>query len=201
MFSRRLPRAWLTGIAAVAVMVPLSSALLIWWHGTAAVLPCADCNDVYQTILRRHIGDEQWRRTHVLLNIADGSRFIKSGVAQTRSRLPLFDRICYWYEFSSFLAQADGQPLSYSAVEGKGLRLIAPSERTEMLDRGTTVLGFSLPGFSFNHRRAMVFLWEERRASPRLAPSFTGSIIYLKKTGGRWAVDHPHGLGQLVVMS
>jgi hypothetical protein len=118
---------------------------------------------------------------------------------EIRSRLPWFERLKYWSELSSFLAQKDGEPLPYSGDGEQGLRLIPQTERGEMLERGITVLTFTLPGFSLDRRRAVVFFGAEKQDSRVLAPSFSGSLIYLKKTGSGWTVDHPRELPALVL--
>ena len=131
-------------------------------------------------------------------------RFIAHGVVDMRSRLSWFERLKYRCEFDSFLAQKDGEPLPYSSADQGKLRLIRESERGGMLAQGITVLTLTLPGFSFDHRGAMVFLDGERQYSRGISPSFnsfSGSLIYLRKTGGHWMIDQHHGLPQMVLMN
>jgi hypothetical protein len=153
----RPPRKLWISVLGLAILLLASSALLICRHPAVAVHDCPDCDDVYQSILRRYRKDDQWMKTHALLNTTDGSRFIASSLVQMRSRLPWFERLRYGSAVESFLAQTDGEPLPYSGASEKGLRLILASKRGEMLERGITVFTFTLPGFSFDHRRAVVF--------------------------------------------
>ncbi len=198
--TRLLKSLWLW-ISALVVVLLAGAAMLIWRQCRVDAPRCPECDGVYQAILRPHFRDDQWMRTHVLLDTADGSRFIASGVMQMRSRLSWFERLEYRCEFDSFLAQRDGEPLPYSSAGQGKLRLIRASERAETLSQGITVLTLTLPGFSFDHRGAMVFLAAERQYSPGIAPSFNGSLIYLKKTGGQWIIDQHHGLPHLILMT
>lgn len=195
MLSASSPKALWRWIPGLAILLLAGSALMIWRNREVAARYCSDCDEIYKSVLRQHQNDDQWMRTHVLLKMTDGSRFIASGLVGMRSRLPWFERLMYWRELDTFLAQRDGEPLSY--VEGKGLRVISSIERGEMLKRGITVLTFTQPGFSFDHRHAVLFVSAERHYSVRETPFFGGSLIYLKKIGGRWVVDHPHGLPEL----
>lgn len=195
---QRLFWKWMPGLA---LLVLTTSALLFWYRGVPATGNCPDCQDVYRSILWDRRNDYNWNKVHVLVNRSDGFRSIASGVITMRSNLQWFIRFKYWSEFDSFLAQNDGQPLPYSGTENVGLRLIAANERVEILKRGITVLTFTLPGFSFDHRRAMVFLSAERQYSLKETPVFKGSLIYLKKAGSKWIIDHPRGLPEFDLIS
>lgn len=72
----------------MAILLLAGSALVIWRDREVATRNCPDCDDLYKSVLRRHQNDDQWMRTHVLLNTTDGSRFIASGLVRMRSRLP-----------------------------------------------------------------------------------------------------------------
>jgi len=189
---------WMPGLT---LLVVTTSALLFWYCGIPATSNCPDCQGVYQSILRDRRNDYNWNKTHVLVNKSDGFRFIASDVITMRSKLQWFTRFKHWSEFDSFLAQKDGQPLAYSGAENVGLRLITANERVEILKRGITVLTFTLPGFSFDHRRAMVFVSAERQYSLKEAPVFKGSLIYLKKARSKWIIDHPWDLPEFDLIS
>src|ERR1700685_1896285 len=124
MLSARLPKALRMWVLALAILLLGSSAFWIWRHCAVAVRRCPDCGDVYQTILRPYFQDDQWTKTHVLLNTVEGSRFIAPSVVQMRSQLSWFERLEYWCELDSFLAQKEGEPLPYSGAGQQKLRLI-----------------------------------------------------------------------------
>ena len=196
----RAQRLWKLA-AGLAVLLLGTLTVSIWYRGGSTVGDCADCQEIYQLILRPSRNDHDWNKTHVLLGRTDDFRSIASTVSAMRSRLPWFERLKYSFELESFLAQKGDQPLVDSVANNLGLRLIAPNERNETLKQGIIILTFTLPGFSFDRRRAMVFLIAERQYPGAAAPIYRGSLIYLKKAGSQWIIDHPRGLPEFDVVS
>jgi hypothetical protein len=159
-----------------------------------------DCDAIYQSIVQQHHNDVGWLTSHVLLNKTESGRFIAPGIPDMLARLPLRERIRFWWEFHSFTLGKDGEPLAYSRVSEPRLRVISPNELPGFLARGLEVLNFSKPGFSFDHKRAVVFVGVEVPNVSPIAPFFHGALLYFAKVGGQWVRDeHPPALNLSLV--
>ena len=190
----------------IASLVAIVAALSVATFAT--ILGRKDCHGdsdersaIYHAILDEHKNDAVWTDKHVVLKRTDGFRFVATQVADMQSKMSFVNRAKYWSEFHSFLNQRDGDAFSYSPKANQPIRLISSSERSAVESKGLVVLTFTLPGLNFWHDKAMVFMWREYAGRPGLAPSASGSLIYIRKVSGRWAIDHPSGLPSLYIVT
>ncbi len=154
-----------------------------------------DCDAIYQSIVQPHHNDVGWLTSHVLLNKTESGRFIAPAVPDMVAHLPLLERRSFWWEFHSFIQGKDGEPLAYTRASEPRLRVISSSELPGFLARGVKVLNFSKPGFSFDHKRAVVFVVVEVPNAYPVAAFFRGALGYVAQVGGHWVRDeHPPAL-------
>jgi hypothetical protein len=183
---------WTAGLAACGTAALL---IVLAFHSQSARHEEEDCDAIYQSIVQPHRSDIVWLKSHVLLNKTEGGRFIASDIPNLLARLPLQERLSFWWEFHSFTHARDGEPLAYSRTFEPRLLVSSPQGLSGFLARGVEVLNFSKPGFSLDHKRAVVFVGVELPNPYPTAPFYHGSLLYFAKVGGHWIRDaHPPAL-------
>ncbi len=151
--------------AGCSVFLAIAASLALGFYVWSVRDEPDEADAIYESILRQHKNDSIWRKTHVLLEEAVPARFLEASISHFFARLPMRTRVSNWWEFRSLLKHPDSEKLPYSGKADPILRVIARKELAAFLDEGFTVMSFSTPGFSFDHRRAVVFITEERRCN------------------------------------